>query len=189
MVHRSLSGRDGTAAMRCRRDVCSPAHPRHVRHGARLGRRRRRRGAASHRRHAREHADGAAGHQTEVSREHGHQQAGGAAQAPSPQVEGASHLLTQDQRKAVADGLGRCLLACLPMGIFNKRNAVTGWLTWIVAKRVLKQKAKAAVPGTVEGTKRPNKGAIATGIAALGGVLWFWRKKSSDDELPPPSGA
>ena len=73
------------------------------------------------------------------------------------------------------------------MSIFNKRNAVTGWLTWLVAKRVLKKKARDAVPGTVEGTKRPNKGAIATMLAALGGALWFWRRKGSDDELPPPA--
>ena len=71
------------------------------------------------------------------------------------------------------------------MSIFNKRNAVVGWLTWITAKRVLKKKAKDAVPGTVEGSKRPNKGAIATMLAGVGGVLWFWRKKSSDDEQPP----
>jgi hypothetical protein len=62
-----------------------------------------------------------------------------------------------------------------------------GWLRWIVAKRVLKKKAKDAVPGTVEGSKRPNKGAIATALAAVGGLLWFRRKKSSDDELPPPT--
>jgi len=74
------------------------------------------------------------------------------------------------------------------MSIFNKRNAVTGWLTWIVAKRVLKKKARDAVPGTVEGSKRPNKGAILTALAAIGGALWFWRKKSSDDEQPPAGG-
>jgi len=74
------------------------------------------------------------------------------------------------------------------MSIFNKRNAVTGWLTWIVAKRVLKKKARDAVPGTVEGSKRPNKGAIATAVAAIMGALWFWRKKSSDDEQPPAGG-
>ena len=72
------------------------------------------------------------------------------------------------------------------MSIFNRRNAVMGWLSWLVAKRVLRKKAKDAVPGTVEGSKRPNKGAIATAVAALG-VLWFWRRKSSD-ELPPPAG-
>jgi len=74
------------------------------------------------------------------------------------------------------------------MSIFNKRNAVTGWLTWIVAKRVLKKKARDAVPGTVEGSKRPNKGAIATALAAIVGAFWFWRKKSSDDEQPPAGG-
>lgn len=71
------------------------------------------------------------------------------------------------------------------MSIFNRRNAAMGWLSWIVAKRVLKKKAKDAVPGTVEGSKRPNKGAIATLLAAVGGALWFWRKQSSDDEQPP----
>jgi hypothetical protein len=68
------------------------------------------------------------------------------------------------------------------MSILNRRNAVVGWLTWLTAKRVLKRKAKAAIPGTVEGTKRPNKGAIASGVAALGGLLWFMRRKNSDDE-------
>ncbi len=67
------------------------------------------------------------------------------------------------------------------MSIFNRRNAAMGWVSWLVAKRVLKKKAREAVPGTVEGSKRPNKGAIATLLAAVGGALWFWRKKSSDD--------
>lgn len=73
------------------------------------------------------------------------------------------------------------------MSIVNRRNAVMGWLAWLAAKRVVKKKARDAVPGTVEGSKRPNKGAIAAGLAAIGGALWFWRKKSSDDELPPVS--
>jgi len=60
------------------------------------------------------------------------------------------------------------------MGIVNKRNAVLGWLTWRVGKRVAKKKAKAAVP-TVEGGK-PNKPAIAAGVAAVLGGLLFWRK-------------
>jgi LPXTG-motif cell wall-anchored protein len=63
------------------------------------------------------------------------------------------------------------------MGIVNKRNALLGWLTWNVGKRVARKKAKAAVPA-IEGG-RPNKPAVglAAGLAALGGVLFFWRRK------------
>jgi len=68
------------------------------------------------------------------------------------------------------------------MSIVNRRNAVIGWMTWLTAKRVLKKKAREAVPGTVEGTKRPNRGAILSAVAALGGALWFWRRKSGDDD-------
>jgi hypothetical protein len=65
------------------------------------------------------------------------------------------------------------------MGIFTKRNAVLGWLTWNVGKRAARKKAKAAVPA-IEGRK-PNKPAVrfAAGLAALGGALLFWRKKKS----------
>ncbi len=65
------------------------------------------------------------------------------------------------------------------MGIVNKRNAVLGWLTWNVGKRVARKKAKTAVPA-IEGGK-PNKPAVglAAGLATLGGVLLFWRKKKS----------
>jgi hypothetical protein len=67
------------------------------------------------------------------------------------------------------------------MGIVNRRNAMLGWLTWLTAKRFARKKAKDAVPGTVEGSKRPNKGAILAALAAAGGALWFWRSKSDDD--------
>jgi LPXTG-motif cell wall-anchored protein len=65
------------------------------------------------------------------------------------------------------------------MGIVNKRNAILGWVTWNVGKRVARRKAKAAVPA-IEGGK-PNKPAVglAAGLAAVGGVLFFWRKKKS----------
>ena len=67
--------------------------------------------------------------------------------------------------------------------ILNKRNAVIGWLTLSVGKRVAKRKARQAVPA-VEGGK-PNKPAIAAGLAGLMGVLMFWRKlrrKGSGEE-------
>jgi hypothetical protein len=69
------------------------------------------------------------------------------------------------------------------MGVVNRRNAVIGWTVWQVGKRLAKRKAKAAVPTIDPETKRPNKPAILAAVAALGGLLLFWRKKS--DELPP----
>jgi hypothetical protein len=70
------------------------------------------------------------------------------------------------------------------MGIVNRRNAVLGWGVWKITKRVAKRKARSAVPGTVDDTKRPNKPAIVSALAAAGGALWFWRKHS-DDKTPP----
>ncbi|MBA3735159.1 MAG: hypothetical protein H0W90_08180 [Actinobacteria bacterium] len=67
------------------------------------------------------------------------------------------------------------------MGIVNRRNAVLGWGVWKIAKRFGKQKAKAAVPGPGDHAGL-NKGALASLVAAVGGALWFWRKKS--DETP-----
>ncbi len=68
------------------------------------------------------------------------------------------------------------------MGIINRRNAVLGWSVWKVAKTFGKRKAKAAVPGSGDHAGL-NKSALASIFAAIGGALWFWRKKSDD----PPS--
>jgi hypothetical protein len=57
------------------------------------------------------------------------------------------------------------------MGILNKRNAVVGWIAVKVGKRVVKQKAAGAVPSAKTG------GADASALAAIGGVLFFWRRK------------
>jgi hypothetical protein len=67
------------------------------------------------------------------------------------------------------------------MSILNKRNAVLGWSVWQVTKRMAKRKAKEAKPGRVDDTRRPNKGAIASALAAAGGALWFWRRKRDSD--------
>jgi hypothetical protein len=67
------------------------------------------------------------------------------------------------------------------MGILNKRNAVLGWGVWQVGKRVAKHNAKNAVP-RVDDTRRPNKGAIVSALAAVGGAFWFWRRRRGDDE-------
>lgn len=70
------------------------------------------------------------------------------------------------------------------MGIVNRRNAVIGWATWQVGKRVARRKAKAAVPSVDRETKRPNRPAIAAALAAIGGALFFWRRKRRSDEEP-----
>ena len=69
------------------------------------------------------------------------------------------------------------------MGIVNRRNAVLGWGVWKVAKKVGKKKARTAVPGTGEHAGL-NKSALASIAAAVGGALWFRRKKSDDDAKP-----
>jgi hypothetical protein len=69
------------------------------------------------------------------------------------------------------------------MSMFNKRNAVLGWTVWQVGKRVAKKKARDAVPCRAGESMRPNKGAIATGLAALGGAVWVWRKRRSADDV------
>lgn len=68
------------------------------------------------------------------------------------------------------------------MGILNKRNAVLGWGVWQVGKRVAKHKAKNAAPARVDDSRRPNKGAIVSALAAVGGALWFWRRRRGDDD-------
>jgi hypothetical protein len=59
------------------------------------------------------------------------------------------------------------------MGIVNRRNAVVGWLAVKVGKRVVKKKAADAVPSARTG------GAVAGALAAIGSVLFFWRRKRS----------
>lgn len=68
------------------------------------------------------------------------------------------------------------------MSVINRRNAVMGWLAWGVGKRVLKKKAKGAVPSVDPETKRPNKSAVALLVASAAGVLTFWRKRTGGDE-------
>ena len=70
------------------------------------------------------------------------------------------------------------------MTVFNRRNAAVGWVAVIVGKRVLKKKAKDAVPSIDPESKKPNKSAIALIIAGTVGALTFWRKRSGDDDTP-----
>jgi hypothetical protein len=70
------------------------------------------------------------------------------------------------------------------VGVFNRRNAAVGWMTWVVGKRVLKKKAKSAVPSIDPESKKPNKSAIALLVAGAAGALTFWRKRSGGDGGP-----
>ena len=68
--------------------------------------------------------------------------------------------------------------------MLNRRQALIGYLAYTAAKpilkRVVRSKAKSAVPGTREGSRAPNTAAIvAAGVAALG-ALAFWRMRRSD---------
>ncbi len=64
------------------------------------------------------------------------------------------------------------------MSVFNRRNAVVGWVVVLAGKRALKKKAKDAVPSVDPETKKPNKSAIALLVAGAVGLLTFWRKRS-----------
>jgi hypothetical protein len=61
------------------------------------------------------------------------------------------------------------------MSIFNRRNAVVGWLVVKLGKRAARKKAQGAVPAARTG------GVAAGALAALGGMLFFWRKKRGGD--------
>ena len=69
------------------------------------------------------------------------------------------------------------------MGIVNRRNATLGWVVWELGKRVAKKKAKAALPGTVDDSARPNTSAILALVLVVAGALWFfWNRE--DETLP-----
>jgi hypothetical protein len=67
------------------------------------------------------------------------------------------------------------------MSILNRRNAILGWTAWQVTKRVARRKMKEAVPRRRDTAKRPKKGAAVSALAALGGALWFWRRRRGDE--------
>jgi hypothetical protein len=70
----------------------------------------------------------------------------------------------------------------------NKRKALIGWIVYSVgkpiAKRAVKRKAKEAVPVKKSRSRwAVTTAGIAAGLAAVGGALFFWRRKS-DGETP-----
>ena len=70
--------------------------------------------------------------------------------------------------------------------MLNRRQALIGYLAYTagkpIIKRVVRSKAKSAVPGTREGSRAPNTAALVAVAAALLGALAFWRRRRSDEE-------
>jgi hypothetical protein len=67
------------------------------------------------------------------------------------------------------------------MSIVNRRNAVLGWGVWKAGKVAAKRKARRAVQPK-EKSRAKGKGAILSSLAAVGGAVWFWRRRRSDGE-------
>ena len=65
------------------------------------------------------------------------------------------------------------------MSVINRRNALLGWAVWTVSKMAAKRKAKSAKSSD---DRLPTKSAIAAGAAALGGAVWFLRRRADSDE-------
>jgi hypothetical protein len=68
------------------------------------------------------------------------------------------------------------------MAIVNKRNAFLGWAVWKIGKRAIKRKTKAVVPAVASDRGGAGKPAALAALAALGGAILFWRRKSGGDE-------
>ena len=64
--------------------------------------------------------------------------------------------------------------------MLNRRYALIGWLAWQVGKRVARKKARGAVPKVEDG--RPNKGLVVSALAALGVLVFFWRRTRDDGD-------
>ena len=63
------------------------------------------------------------------------------------------------------------------MTVFSKRNALIGWATWVVGKKILRRD-----PGH---GRRNKAAATAAVLATVAGAVLFWRKKHH--EAGPPA--
>jgi hypothetical protein len=71
------------------------------------------------------------------------------------------------------------------VGVFNRRNAALGWVALFIGKRVVKRKAKQALPGLDADSKLPRKRTFALLLASAAGLATFWRRRSDDEETSP----
>jgi hypothetical protein len=68
------------------------------------------------------------------------------------------------------------------MTIINRRNAILGWGIWTVGKAQAKRKAKQGLTRDDSGSGKRVAAVAASGLAAAGGALWFWRRRSGDGD-------
>jgi hypothetical protein len=60
--------------------------------------------------------------------------------------------------------------------IVNRRNALLGWIVWLVAKRQLRKKARKAMPLTGDEPRRGRLVPLVLGLATAIGLVVLWRK-------------
>jgi hypothetical protein len=79
------------------------------------------------------------------------------------------------------------------MTVFNRRNAMIGWIAWSAGKRAAsyaaKDAARGAKPAIHPKTKKPNKAAIMVGVMTAVGAFAIWKSKkksSGDADVPQP---
>jgi hypothetical protein len=70
------------------------------------------------------------------------------------------------------------------MGIVNWRNALVGWAAVKVGKRVVKGKAKSALPGGKEPKRGLGISAAASAAAAAAGGAWFFLRRRRREDRP-----
>ena len=68
--------------------------------------------------------------------------------------------------------------------IFNRRNAVMGYIAWQGWKKVIKMKARSTVPSVDPETKKPNRSAIALLVLGALTVATLKLKRSGDEPEP-----
>jgi hypothetical protein len=62
------------------------------------------------------------------------------------------------------------------MSIFNRRNALLGWATWMVVKQKAKRDARRALPEKERRLIVP--AAVTAAAATAAGALLFWRRRA-----------
>ena len=68
--------------------------------------------------------------------------------------------------------------------VFNRRNAVMGYIAWQGWKKVLMMKARSTVPSVDRETKKPNRSAIALLVVGALTVATLKRKRSGGEPEP-----